>query len=165
MANKVTFDVDGSDIMSQVILDLLNQCPALENQTVAFATLDTTSGLAFFPASGAAIESEREDVLGHVTQVCSYPFSLYYRVAPKTEKHRLRVKELLDTMGKWLEREPITIIDTEYQLEQYPDLTREGRKIKSIRRGTPGYLGSAYQDGIEDWTIQATLRYENNFNT
>ena len=160
---KYSIDVDGSDIMSRVLLDLLNSYPALGGRTVTFSTLGETSGLAFFPSSGAAILTDTEDVTGHVTQVCLYPFMLIFRAAPKTEDQRLKIKEFLDTIGKWLEQQPILIDDETIQLSSYPDLHTEGREIKTIRRTNPAHLGSAYQDGIEDWTLAATLRYENNF--
>ena len=160
---KYSIDVDGSDIMSRVLLDLLNSYPALGGRTVAFSTLGETSGLAFFPSSGAAILTDTEDVTGHVTQVCLYPFMLIFRAAPKTEDQRLKIKEFLDTIGKWMEQQPILINDETIQLSNYPNLHTEGREIKTIRRTNPAHLGSAYQDGIEDWTLAATLRYENNF--
>lgn len=160
---KYSIDIDGSDVMSRVLLDLLNGYPALGGRTVAFATLGETSGLAFFPSSGAAIMSDKEDVTGHITQICQYPFSIVFRAAPKSEEQRLKVKEFLDTVGKWLEQQPIVIGGETLQLSDYPDLSSDGREIQTIRRTSPAYLAAAYQDGIEDWTLAANLKYENNF--
>jgi hypothetical protein len=142
---------------------LLNTFPGLGGRKIEFSTLSETSGIGFFPTSGAAILSDREDVTGHVDQVCLYPFTLVYRFAPKTETARLKIKEFLDTIGKWMEQQPINISGKAYQLSQYPALSTQSRAIKSIRRTNPGHLDTTYQDGIEDWSLAASLKYENHF--
>lgn len=163
MAQKYKIDIDGSDVMSTVLLDLLNNCPALDGRKIAFSTLGEASGIGFFPSSGAAILSNVEDIVGHVTQVCLYPFTIVYRAAPKSESQRLKIKEFLDTLGKWLEQQPVTLNGEQTQLKEYPDLSSGGRKITSISRTNAAHLASAYQDGTEDWTLAASLHYENNF--
>lgn len=164
MPAKAVIDIDGSEAVSTVLLSLLNAFPGLsDKQRILFATLSETSGIGFFPTSGAALQSNTEDVTGHVKQVCLYPFSVVYRAAPKSEAQRMRIKEYLDTLGKWLERQPVTINGTEYRLENYPALVSGNRIIKSISRSSPAYINAAYQDGIEDWIITARLNYENEF--
>jgi hypothetical protein len=92
MPAKTVIDVDGSDAVSSVLLALLNTFPGLSaRQSVLFSTLSDTSGIGFFPTTGAAFLSDNEDVTGHVKQVCLYPFSVVYRAAPKTEAQRLRI--------------------------------------------------------------------------
>lgn len=164
MPAKAIIDVDGSEAVSTVLLTLLNTFPGLsDKQRILFATLSETSGIGFFPTSGAALQSNTEDVTGHVKQVCLYPFSVVYRAAPKSEAQRMRIKEYLDTLGKWLEQQPVTINGTEYRLDNYPALVSGNRIIKSISRSSPAYINAAYQDGIEDWIITARLNYENEF--
>lgn len=160
---KQIFDADGTDAVSRVLLELLNSFPLLNGKAILFSTLSESSGIGFFPTSGAALLSSTEDVTGHVRQVCLYPFDIVYRHAPKSEEQRLRVKELLDTLGKWLERQPVNIAGKSERLERYPDLGSGNRVIKLISRTCSGHLGAAYQDGTEDWTLYATLRYENEF--
>lgn len=160
---KTTIDIDGTEAVSSVLLDLLNQFPGLSGKKILFSTLATTSGIGFFPTSGAAILSSKEDVTGHVMQTCAYPFNIIYRAAPKSEAQRLRIKELLDGLGRWLEQQPVIINDLEYKLAAYPTLSSGNREIKSVSRTNPGHLNTAYQDGIEDWLISLTLRYENEF--
>ena len=162
---KIEYDVDGSEAVSSVLLDLLNTFPALGTRAVEFSTLADGGGLGFFPTSGAAIQSETTDILGHVKQVCLYPFTIVYRIAPKKEALKLRAKEFLDDFGKWLERQPVTINGTECQIAEYPALHSGNRKIKTIARTNPAHLGTAYPEGIEDWTFSAALRYENEFDT
>lgn len=159
----VKIDVDGSEIMSTILLKLVNTCPALGKNTVTFSTLGEDSGVAFFPGVGAAITNERESVTGHVYQMCTYPFDILWRAAPKTEGAKIRIKEQLDAIGRWLERQPVIVDGVTYTMQEYPDLEVGQRLIKSISRTTPAHLGSLYQNGVEDWMISCTLRYENEF--
>lgn len=155
-------DIEGTGIISTALITLLNQFPGLQGKEITFSTLSDSSGIGFFPTSGAVLLSNVEDITGHVKQVCLYPFTIVYRSAPKSDRQKLRIKEFLDTLGKWLEQQPVTISNTEYQLSGYPELER-GRVIKTISRTNPAHLESTYQDGIEDWTIAATVRYEAEF--
>ncbi len=164
MTAQKIFDIDGAEVVSKVLLTLLNTFPGLSNgKNVQFSMLSETTGIGFFPTSGAALFSSSEDITGHVKQVCLYPFNIVYRAAPKTEAQKLRIKEFLDTLGKWLELQPVVINNITYKLADYPGLSSGNRVIKSISRTNPGHLSAAYQDGIEDWVISATLRYENEF--
>lgn len=95
--------------------------------------------------------------------MCLYPFSVIYRAAPKTEQQKIRIKEFLDALGKWLELQPVVINETTHKLTNYPDIASGNRVIKSISRTNPAHLNATYDDGIEDWIISATLRYENEF--
>ena len=165
MATQKMIDVDGAEAVSKVLLKLLNTFPGLgESKKVLFSTLSETSGIGFYPTSGAALLSNKEDITGHVTQVCLYPFSVIYRAAPKTEIQKIRIKEFLDALGKWLELQPVVINDKTHKLTSYPDITSGNRVIKSISRTNPAHLNASYNDGIEDWIISATLRYENEYN-
>jgi len=160
---KIKFDLDGSEAVSSVLLALLNEFPGLGERKIAFSTLKESSGIGFFPTSGAAILSDTEDITGHVKQVCLYPFTIVYRSAPRSEEQKLKVKEFLDTLGKWLERQPVVINEVTYQLSAYPSIAPGNRVIKSVGRSNPAHLENAYDDSIEDWAISATLRYENEF--
>ena len=112
MAEKqITYDVDGYDVITDALQTLINQYPALDGDVIKFSTLGNESGKAMFPVSGAVVESEKENIIGHVTQVCLYPFYIIYRESGLTEENRAKVKEWLDNLGKWLERKEITIND------------------------------------------------------
>lgn len=160
---KFPIDVDGSDVMSKVLLNLLNTFPALDEKKIEFSTLAEDSGIGFFPSSGAVVISQRRDITDHVWQTCSYPFDIVYRAAPTSEKQRLRIKEFLDTLGKWLERQPVTINDQVCKLESYPELSSDSRIITAISRTSPAYLSSVFGDGVENWVISANLKYDNEF--
>lgn len=165
MATQTMVDVDGAEAVSKVLLALLNTFPGLENgKKILFSTLSETSGIGFYPTSGAALLSNKEDITGHVKQVCSYPFSIIYRAAPKAESQKIRIKEFLDALGKWLELQPVVINNQTHKLANYPDISSENRVIKSISRTNPAHLNATYNDGIEDWIISATLKYENEYN-
>lgn len=160
---KTVIDLDGSDAVSNVLLELLNTFPALDGKSILFSTLDETSGIGFFPTSGAALLSNEEDIVGHVKQVCLYPFNIIYRAAPKSERQKMKIKEFLDTLGKWLELQPITVGENVSKLENYPAITSGNRVIKLISRTNAAYLAAAYEDDIEDWMISMSLKYENEF--
>lgn len=156
-------DYDGTDVMSRVLTELLNQFPGMDGVTIEFATVSDTSGIGIYPTSGAAILEEKEDITGHVKQVCAYPFNVLYRAALHKEGQKLKVKEFLDTLARWLERQPVNIGGKDYQLTKYPAMQSGCRVIKSISRTSPAYLENAYDDKIEDWLISFSLKYENEF--
>ena len=164
MPAKTVIDIEGSEAVSKVLLVLLNDFPGLsEDEVITFSSLDEESGIGFFPVSGAAIENERETITGHVKQRCLYPFNITYRAAPRSDTQRMRIKEFLDALGKWLERHVVTLNGEEHRIEEYPILSSGNRKIKVISRSTPAYLMLAYASGVEDWNISMSLTYENEF--
>lgn len=164
MATQKMVDIDGAEAVSKVLLALLNTFPGLENgKKVQFSTLSETSGIGFYPTSGSALLSDKEDITGHVTQVCMYPFSIIYRAAPKTDLQKIHIKEFLDALGKWLELQPVVINEKTYKLTKYPVIAIGNRVIKSISRTNPAHLNATYDDGVEDWIISATLKYENEY--
>lgn len=142
---------------------LVNQFPGLEKGgEIAFSSLGEDGGIALYPVIGAVIESEKRNVCGEVTQVCAYPFTVFYRASGLPEGRKAAVKEWLDDLGRWLERRPVTLSGTTYRLEAYPPLT-EGRKVLSISRQTPAFLNETYENRSEDWVISLSLRYQNEF--
>lgn len=155
-------DYDGTDALSPILKELVNEFPGVSVE-IAFSTLGDTSGIGIFPTSGAAIQSEKESITGHVRQVCTYPFTVVYRASLKTDALKLKVKEFLDTLARWLERQPVTINGKTYQLEKYPDMASGNRRIKAISRTSTAHLNAVYQDGVEDWLISMSLKYENEF--
>lgn len=165
MSDKVSdvkFDVDGEASITKMLLDLLNRFPGLSGKKICFSVLEKSSGIAFFPTQGAAITTEKTDVIGCVHQVCLYPFSVVYRFGPQKENQRVNVKELLDNIGRWLECQKVKIDDVEYAIEKYP-VIEGNRKIKEFSRKSNAYLDRAYEDGVEDWVIPMSLTYENKF--
>ena len=112
-----------------------------------------------FPVSGAVVETEKRSVTGKVTEVCLYPFYIIYRASGLNENRKARVKEWLDTLGKWLEQKKVLIDGEEYILSELPPLT-DGRKFLSISRQTPAYLDNTNEDKTEDWAIYISARYQ-----
>ena len=156
-------DYDGTDVMSRVLTGLLNQFPGMSGVTIEFSTVSDTSGIGIFPTSGAAILEEKEDITGHVKQMCAYPFNVLYRAALHNEGQKLKVKEFLDTLARWLERQPVNIGGSVHQLNKYPEMSSGCRVIESISRTSPSYLSAAYDDKVEDWIVSFSLKYENEF--
>lgn len=162
---KNAVDIDGNDIMSATLLELINSSPVFCNKKVQFAILQEKAGIGLFPTSGAVILESKESITGKVTQICAYPCTIVYRAAISKEQQKIKVKETLDLLGKWLEQQPITINNQTYKLKNYPCVTSNGcsRVIKSISRTNAAHLDAAYQDGIEDWALSLTLKYENKY--
>lgn len=158
----IKVDFEGSEAVSTVLLQLINEFPGKVEQ-ITFSTLGETTGIGFFPTSGAAILSDKTDICGHVTQICQYPFSVVYRCSPSTEQMRIKIKEFLDLLGKWLERQNVIVDGKTYKLEEYPALSAGNRIIQSISRTNVAHLAATYQDGIEDWEVSMTLKYKNEF--
>lgn len=156
-------DVDGYDVLTEAIMILVNDYPGLpDGVEISFATLSETAGIALFPLNGAVIERQTKDIWGLVTQICVYPFIVYYRTGHPTPARRAAIKELLDNLGRWLEGQSVTINGTEYKLTAYPDLTGT-RRIRSIARTAPAYLSGTDESGTEDWAVSISARYTNEF--
>ena len=157
---QVKYDIDGYDAVTSALRELLNQYPGLSvGDEIAFSTLEEESGKAMFPISGAVVETEKTTITGKVTKVCLYPFYVIYRASGLNEKRKERVKEWLDTLGKWLEQQTVIIDGEEYRLEEYPPLTG-GRKFLSIERQTPSYLDAVNENQSENWAIYISARYQ-----
>lgn len=159
----VKFDLDGYEVVKDAILEIINQSPLIESkEPVSFGVLEETHGFAMIPVSSSVIESTRKSITGKVTEICYYPFSLVYRDTGMNEKRKSEVSELLDNIGKWLERKEITVYGEKQKLQSYPLLTGS-RKFLEIRRQTNSYLANAYEDKSEDWEIRITARYQNEY--
>lgn len=160
---QVRYDIDGYEIVTAAIRNLVNNYPGIPpDDEITFSVLGEDSGKAMFPVSGSVIETEKESITGHVVQTCLYPFYVIYRAGGLSEERKAAVKEWLDNLGKWLERQIVVIDDEEMALEDYPLLTR-GREFLSIERQTPAYLDSVNDNKSENWAIYISARYRNEF--
>lgn len=164
MADKeVKYDVDGYEALTTAIRTLLNQYPGLlGGDEIAFAVLSDDKGKAMFPVSGAIIETEKTSVTGRVTQVCLYPFYVLYRASGLSESRKAAVTEWLNDLGRWLEKQAITVNGESYTITDYPELTGN-RTILEIERTTPAYLDSTETNKAENWAIALSVRYRNVF--
>lgn len=157
------YDVDGYDIVTNALKDLLNLFPGLlEGENIKFSTLKEDSGISFYPISGAVIATETTSVTGKVNQLCNYPFYVVYRTAADSQNSKIDIKEFLDKLGKWLEQQPVMIDGKQQKLSAYPDLT-EGREVTEISRQTPAYLDNTSEGNVQDWVISLALKYRNIF--
>ena len=164
MAEKdkvVKYDIDGFEAITPAIRSLLNEYPCLsDGDEIAFATLSDDKGKAMFPVSGASIETEKTSVTGKVVQICLYPFFVIYRGSGLSESRKAAVKEWLDDLGKWLEKQPITVKGETHTITDYPELTGN-RTILEIKRTSPAYLESVEANKAENWAISISVRYRN----
>lgn len=162
-SKPVKYDVDGYEIVTDALKALLNSFPGLlEGESIKFSTLEEDSGISFYPISGAVIATETTSVTGKVNQVCNYPFYVVYRTAADSQNSKIDIKEFLDKLGKWLEKQPVMIGEQQQKLSAYPELT-DGREITEISRQTPAYLDNTSEGNVQDWVISLALKYRNIF--
>lgn len=160
---QVRFDVDGYELITAALMDMVNTFPGLDDdEVIEFATDPADDGVAIFPTTGSFIYDERESITGHVTQMCQYPFTVVYRKSGLNSKRRMTAKEWLDTFGRWIERQTVTIDGTPYVLPEWPELT-DNREIREVTRQAPGYLVSVNEDKSENWIMDCVVRYRNEF--
>lgn len=157
------YDLDGYEEVTAAMRTLLNDYPGLaDGDEIAFATLPESSGKAMYPISSAVIATEQESITGHVRQTCVYPLHVIYRAANLTEDRRVRIKEWLDNLGRWLERQEIAVDGKKVKLDEYPTLTGN-RVITQVQRQTAAYLDSINENKSENWVIYISAQYKNEF--
>ena len=154
-------DATGYDVLTEAMQSLLNQYPGLDGEYVSFEGLTENGGIAFSADDGALVYSETESVTAHVRQLCRYPFYLIYRVGANSERVKMTAQVFLDSIGKWLCKEPVTIDGTPHKLTAYPKLS-EGRTIKKITRDN-SYGLEPNKDSVQDWVLPVIVEYENVF--
>ena len=156
-------DAAGFDILTRAVRDLLNRFPGLqEDEEILYETLPAEGGIAFSNNAGALVYTDREDICGNVKQTCRYPFFVVNRAAEAArEAKNLSVQEFLDTLGKWVCGEPVTINGEPVRLTERPALTN-GRKVTRITRDNL-YATDPVTKGIQDWVLPVTVEYTNEF--
>lgn len=158
MADKeIVYDIEGYEILTTALMSLINQYPDL-GEDLTFNSMSEDEGITMYPTAGAVVISERTDVTGTTEQKCNYPFMVIYRASGLNERNRIRIKEMLDTLGKWLEKQPVTINESPSKLESYPPLTG-GREITLIKRTSPAYLYDQKENRTEEWSISLQAEY------
>ena len=105
--------------------------------------------------------SERRSITDHVVQTCQYPFFVVYRTSSSREYQKLYVQDFMDTLGKWLCKEPAEINGKTIRLYNYPKLA-EGRRITRITRSN-SYGLTPTEDGVQDWLMPVIVEYTNEF--
>ena len=154
---------DGSDNITIALKQLLNSYPGLNsNDEITFAVLENTSGKAMFPTSSVVILTEKKSITGHVKQTCAYPILLIYRASGLSENKKVKIKEWLDKLGRWLEKQPIEIDGSLHRLGSYPKLTGE-QQFEKISATSQGYLYAVTEDKVEDWAISIQAAYINEY--
>lgn len=162
MPNPIGVDVTGYEVLTRAVYELLNQYPGLDDDSiVTFEDLDATSGIAFAADNGALVMSEKRNILNHITQTCQFPFFIVYRSASTREAQKLKIQTFLDSMGKWICREPAMINGELVTLDEYPQLA-QGRKIKKATRNN-SYGVEPDAKGVQDWLLPVTIEYTNEF--
>ena len=152
-------DATGHEILIEAMKTLLNQFPGLEkSERIKYEELGADGGISFYTDAGALIYSEKEDICGVMHQVCHFPFIVVYRTAAGRERQKLSVQKFLDSLGKWICQEPVTINGAETRLSSFPELS-QGRTVKRITRDN-SYGTQPQENGVQDWLLPITVKYE-----
>ena len=154
-------DATGYELLTRAVKDLLNQYPGIGGQKIAFEELGEESGIAFSADAGALVMSERRSITDHVAQNCQFPFLVVYRTSATREFQKLNVTTFLDSLGKWICKEPVEINGMEHRLFSYPALSA-GRKITRISRNNV-YGTVPNENGSQDWILPVSVQYTNEF--
>lgn len=153
--------VDTKDF-STILSGLLNDFPAIGAREIRFGELGDKFGVGIYPSAAATVISETTDIVGGVYQKCNYAFQVVYRAVPQSETDRIHIKGWLDKLARWLEKQPITADGQQHTLAAWPDLG-DGRTITAFVQVSAAYLTERYVDGVEDWAVSLSMRYDNNF--
>lgn len=161
MAEPIGNDATGYDVLTAAMKSLLNQFPGLyPDEVIKFEELGVEDGIAFSNDSGALVYTEKEDITGRIYQECRYPcFVVYRSTTGARERQKITILEFLDTLGRWLCREPSGIEGREYEKAVYPDLTA-GRRVERVTRGN-AYGTQPQENGVQDWVLPVTVFYKN----
>lgn len=154
-------DPTGFEYMKRAIRALLNEYPGLGGERIRYEELNEDSGIAFSADSGALVMSERRSITDHISQECQFPFLVVYRTTATREFEKLSVSAFLDSLGKWLCREPVEVDGTQHKLASYPEIS-DGRKIIRITRNNS--YGTAPNDNhSQDWILPVSVQYTYEF--
>lgn len=150
-------DPTGFEYMKRAVKALLNQYPGLNGEKIYFEEIGEESGIAFSADAGALVMSEKRSITDHVTQTCQFPFLLIYRTNATREYEKLNVSAFLDSIGKWLCKEPVEIQGVMHRLLSYPEMT-DGRKITRITRNN-SYGTVPNENKTQDWILPVSVQY------
>lgn len=154
-------DATGYELLAKAVKVLLNEFPGLNGQKILFEELGEDAGIAFSADAGALIMAERISITDHVTQTCQFPFLVIYRTTSTREFQKLNVSEFLDTLGKWICKEPVEIDGNFYRLSSYPSIS-DGRKITRISRNN-SYGTVPNENKSQDWILPVSVQYTYEF--
>ena len=154
-------DPTGYELLTKAMRDLLNDFPGLNGQRILFEEIEEDSGLAFSADAGALVMAEKKSITDHVTQDCQFPILIIYRTAATREFQKLNVSAFLETLGKWICKEPVEIDGETYKLLGYPKIS-DGRKITRITRNN-AYGTVPNENKTQDWILPVSVRYTYEF--
>lgn len=154
-------DVTGYELLTKAIKALLNQFPGLDGQKIYFEEIGEDSGIAFSADAGALVLAEKRSITDHVSQSCNYPFLVIVRTAATREFQKLNVSGFLDSLGKWICKEPVEIGGEVVRLSSYPQLS-DGRKITRITRDNV-YGTVPNENKSQDWILPVSVQYTYEF--
>lgn len=156
-------DVEGFDYVTDALMETLNSYPGLyPGEEFKFSTTNLDDGLNVAATAGAVITEEFESITGHVYQECAYPFMVILRASGLSSERKVETKEWMDTLAEWLTRKAVTIDGEVHHMKKWPVLSGD-REIRRITRNIPAYLAEATEDKAENWVMDLTIHYRQEF--
>lgn len=154
-------DVSGHEVVTNAVLELLNSFPGLDGRKILFEEIGEADGIAFSSDSGPMIMTERRSITDHVYQTCQYPFFVIYRSTSTREFQKLHVQTFLDTLGKWLCKEPVEINGATHRLKDYPTLSDDRKITRILRNNAYGLVPN--ENKSQDWLLPVIIQYTHEF--
>lgn len=161
MATEAQKLVSSDESVTQALINLLNQYPALDGDTFEWGKLSDSAGKSIFPVSGGTF-TEKKSVTGMVTRTYLQPLMVVYRASGLSSARKVAVKEWLDNLGRWLDGESVQFMEQTYQLTAYPELG-DGMEFASISRTSASFLNDVGENNVEDWVVTITAQYRKKF--
>lgn len=156
-------DTDGYEYVTNALMEMINQFPGLlPDERFEFSMMPESAVLSVIASPGSFIIEEHVSITDYVWQVCAYPFMVVCRASGLSTRRKINTKEWMDTLAEWMCRKTVRIDNQAYQLERWPKLEGD-RKIDLITRRTPAYLGGVNEDKSENWVMELTIQYTNEF--
>lgn len=154
-------DASGHEDIINAVKELLNTFPGMNDRVILFEEIGEADGIAFSSNSGPLVMAERRSITDHVYQTCQYPFFVIYRTTSTREHQKMHVQTFLDSLGKWLCKEPVDIDGNECRLRSYPALSDSRRITRITRENAYGLVPN--ENKSQDWMLPLTIQYTNEF--
>ena len=144
---------------AEAVLAAVNGFPGLqEGQRFRLAEPGQEQGLALQIGSGPVILRESRSVTGKVRRLCALPFAAVCRMGGAGQRQRLDAAAWLETLGRWLEGQTVSVGGEDHCLAAYPALTGR-RAFTAIRRAGPPRQADRQADRTETWVMEMTGNY------
>lgn len=144
---------------AETVLALVNRFPGLgEGERFHFTDPGAEHGLALRIDGGPVILEERRSVTGRIRRLCRLPFTAVCRTGGAGQRQRLDTAAWLETLGRWLEGQTVTVGGRDHCLAAYP-APAGAEPFSAIRRAGSPRQAEQRADRTETWIMELTADY------